>query len=262
MRTLLVLATLLPVTAHAEVGVVVTGEATVQPMLSAQLEGWLHDHGRAVLPGALEAEAISTLIDCFVLEDLACARKVVEVRARSSSLVFARAEASSNADGTREVSITGYWFQRNHEAVTERRICKRCTDQSLRTTVEDLMLALVHEPPPPSVAAATTEHDTDLERPSETDAPPSRMLPIALMAAGGASLLTGGILLAIDQDPDPRGPQKPQYLDTTAGGVVLGVAGLAAVGAGVYLYLTGKPHSAPVAAVTHGGAVVGWSGRF
>jgi len=260
MRTLLVLAaTLLPATSRAEVGVVVTGEATIQPMLSAQLADWLHDHGRTVQAGALEPEAISTLIDCFVLEDLNCARKVVDVRARSSSLVFARAEATSNADGTREVAITGYWFQRDHEAVTERRVCKRCTDQALHTTVEDLMLALVHEPPAP---AATSTPDTDLERPEPSSAPPSRMLPIAVMAAGGAALLTGGILFAIDQDPKPQGAQQPQYLDTATGGLVLGAAGLAALGAGIYLYVTAKPRSTPIAAVTHGGAFFGWSGRF
>lgn len=55
MRSALVVLATLAVASPASaehVGVVVTGEATLQPQVAAQLEGWLHDRGRTVVPGA------------------------------------------------------------------------------------------------------------------------------------------------------------------------------------------------------------------
>src|SRR5688572_2386703 len=99
MRTsIVVLASVLTAaTAHAEkVGIVVTGEATLQPQLSSQLERWLHDRGRTLVPGAVPPDAISTLMDCFVLEDLGCARGVVDARASARSVIYARIDHVSN----------------------------------------------------------------------------------------------------------------------------------------------------------------------
>ncbi len=253
-----VLASLVASTAYAErVGVVVTGEATVQPQLAGQLERWLHDHGREVVPGPLEPEAINTLIDCFVLEDLGCARGVVDKRSKSKAVVFARAETTQNKDGTRDIAVTGYWFQKDHDAIAERRICTKCNDQTLHATVDELMLALVHEPPPPLSGAQTPMPATE----SSTEASMRKWLPVGLMAVGGSALLAGGIMIAIDEDVDPNGQQEPNIRDTATGGVVLGLAGAAALGAGIYLWHRDK-HSAPVAAVSRDGGYVGWIGRF
>lgn len=252
-----VLASLVTSTAYAErVGVVVTGEATVQPQLAAQLESWLENHGREVVAGPMEPEAISTLIDCFVLEDLKCARGVVDARAKSRAIVFAKAEATQNEDGTRNIAITGYWFQKQKESLAERRVCERCNDEALNATVEELMLALVSEPPLP---APDAPKPGAIAPPQDTTRP--RWQPIALMAAGGAALVAGGILIAIDQDVDPVGKQSPTIRDTATGGVVLGLAGAAALGAGVFLWMRDK-QSTPVASVSRDGAYVGWAGRF
>ena len=260
MRTsMLVLAVLFAASsAYAQVGIVVTGDATVQPLVAAQLEIWLHDHGRQVVPGPLESEAINTLIDCFVLEDLNCARGVVDARSKSKSLVYARAEATQNEDGTREVAITAYWFQKNHDALAERRICKRCTDRKLDATVDEVMLALVHEPPPP-LEGASARQPPD---PPAAETAPIPWLPLSLIGGGGAVLVAGIVMIAIDQDPTRNGVQEPQYRDTATGGVLLGAVGAAAIGAGVYLWITGKPSSGPVAGATHDGGYIGWAGRF
>lgn len=254
-KPILVLATLVTSTAHAErVGVVVTGEATIQPQLAAQLERWLHDHGRHVVPGPLEPEAINTLIDCFVLEDLGCARGVVDARSKSKAVVFTRAETKQNSDGTRDVAVTGYWFQKDRDALAERRVCTRCNDQKLHATVDALMLELVHEPPMPVAGE-------DAPAPAAAETSMQRWLPQGLMAAGGAALLAGVIMIAIDEDIDPMGRQEPSIRDTATGGVVLGLAGAAALGAGIYLWR--RDHqSAPVAAVSSDGGYVGWAGRF
>ena len=261
MRTpTIALATLLSTTAYAEhVGVVVTGEATVQPQLAAQLETWLHDHGHQFVPGPLAPDAINTLIDCFVLENLECARGVVDTRSKSKAVVFTRVEATPNSDGTRDVAINGYWFQKNRDVLAERRVCKRCNDDLLHATVDELMLALVQNPPPPAPGSRPLRDD-GLEPIGPRDSA-TPWAPLALVVGGGAALVAGGIMLAIDEDADPVGPQAPNIRDTATGGVVLGLAGVAAVGAGVYLYLRDK-QSAPVAAVSSDSAYIGWAGRF
>ncbi|NVB82674.1 MAG: hypothetical protein HOV81_30130 [Kofleriaceae bacterium] len=262
MRTflLVLVASLAATTARAEqIGVVVTGEPTLQPQVVSQLEGWLRDRGRTVVPGALEPSAINTLIDCFVLEDLGCARGVVDQRSKAKSIVFARVETMPAEDGRRNVFITGTLFQKEHESITEKRTCARCNEKSLHDTVDELMLALLHEPPPPAETARSTSASGD----SEAERGGSRILPYTLIGIGAVALVAGGIMIAIDDDePTPVGPQQPRYNDTMTGGIVLGIAGAAALGTGIYLYLRSGSKSAPVAAVSSDSAVVGWAGRF
>jgi hypothetical protein len=265
MRTaFVVLALAIATPAHAEqVGVVVTGEATLQPQVASELEIWLHARGRSSAPGALEPSAINTLIDCFVLEDLGCARGLIDARSKAPSIVFASIDATQTDDGLREVAVTAYWFQKNHEAIAERRICAKCTDQKLHDTIDELMLALVHEPPLPAENLEVAEVNADETSPAVVENQPRKnYVPLGLMAAGSVAIVTGGVLLAIDQDLSPMGPQQPGYRETAMSGLVIGVAGAAALGAGVYLWLQDRKHGAPVAAVTHDGAVVGWAGRF
>jgi hypothetical protein len=253
----------LEATAHAEkIGIVVTGEATLQPQLASQLERWLHDRGRTLVPGALEPTAINTLVDCFVLEDLNCARSVVEGSASSRSLIFARIEQGTTDSG-RDISVTAYYFQKGADPIAERRVCEDCTDAKLIDSVDNLMYALVHEPPPGDMMVVPPEPPQPaVATESETPAPRRSLLPYGLMGAGGAALIAGGIMIAIDEDPDPSDTTSKTYRDTGTAGAVLGIAGAAALGTGLYLYLTGHRSSAPVAAVSHDGAVVGWTGSF
>jgi hypothetical protein len=249
--------------AHAQqVGIVVTGEANVQPQLAAQLERWLRDHGRQVVPGPLEPDAINTLIDCFVLEDMTCARLVIDRRSKARAVVFTRAEVTANGDGTNDVAITGYWFQKDREVLAERRVCAKCNGDKLHDTVDQVMLALVSEPPLPIAGAAPAPAEPMLVTTVEGPSSPKRTLPLGLMGAGGVALLAGAILIAIDQDPDPTGPQQETYRDSATGGVVIGLVGAAALGTGIYLWMRDRPDSAPVAAISRDGGFVGWAGRF
>jgi hypothetical protein len=258
MRTpIVVLASLIPSSsAYAEdIGVVVTGEATVQPQIAARVEGWLQERGRSVKPSPLEPEAINTLIDCFVLEDLGCARNVVDVQSKSNTLVFTRADMTQNSDGTRNIAITGYWFQKDHDAVAERRVCEQCTDKSLQTTVDDLMLILAHESPTRLSVPIVSGDD------EESESPLKKWLPIGLLGAGGLMVASGVVMIAIDEDVNPNGPQQETFRDSATGGVVLAAAGALAIGAGAYLWWRNK-QSAPMATVSSDGAYVGWAGRF
>jgi hypothetical protein len=129
--------------ADGSVGVVVTGEATMQPQLVAQLETWLRTHGHDLISAPLPPDAINALIDCFVIEDQACARKIVEKHAKSRSVVFAQVSVTSGATALdRTVTLTAYWLDKGRDAVAERRFCERCTDATMRATADELMAAL------------------------------------------------------------------------------------------------------------------------
>jgi hypothetical protein len=144
-----------PARADGDVGVIVTGEGSMQPQLEAHIEDWLSQHGHRLVPSPLPPDAISALIDCFVAEDPTCARTVVERRAKSSSMVYARVDRidridrvdrvdrSTGGGGTHDLTLTAYWFDKGHDAVAERTICQRCNEQALRTTTDDLMRKLV-----------------------------------------------------------------------------------------------------------------------
>ena len=265
MRTwFVVLALAIATPAYAEqVGVVVTGEATLQPQVASELEMWLHARGRTIAPAALEPSAINTLIDCFVLEDLGCARGLIDARSKATSVVYARIEATQGDDGTtREVAVTAYWFQKGHDSNGEHRICAQCTDEKLHDTIDDLMASLVHTPPLPAPSTVTDPAPVTEPAPAVEARPRPHMVPLGLMAAGGVGIVAGGVLLAIDEDPSPVGAQQPMYRNTGTAGFLLTLAGAAALGGGVYLWLEDRKHGAPVAAISHDSAVVGWTGSF
>lgn len=266
----LVVLTLLMSTAgaRADVGVVVTGEATLQPQLLAHLESWLKKRGHSVYSSALEPDAINSLIDCFVVEDLNCAKKVIEIRAKSDAIIYARVDVAPADNGKRDISIVGYWVQKGHDTLAERRICHGCTEKQMHDTVDDLMLILGANPPtgshvhvpPPSVAAAGVAGEPDPSTTVQVDQP-SRTVPVTLVGLGAAVAITGGVLLFADRNPDPNGPQSKYLWVRTAGVACIG-AGVVTAGIGAYLWMRSGSDSAPVASVSHDGAVVGWAGRF
>lgn len=302
-----------PARADGGVGVVVTGEATMQPQLAAQLETWLRSHGHHLVSAPLPPEAINSLIDCFVVEDQGCARRVVEKRSKTPSVVFAQVTVVAGDTALdRTVTLTAYWLDKGRDAIAERRSCTRCTDVTLRDTADDLMIALAgagsnrgrikvtSKPEGASVIIdgkpiGTTpldyslplgDHRLVIEAPgriSETRAvairkghtatvevalaapPPRPSLPYVVIGGGVVVAITGGILLALDEDLAPNDTTTRRYFDSAPGGIALLATGAAAIGAGVYLALRagGKPRSAPAASfVPGGGGVIGWAGRF
>jgi hypothetical protein len=91
---------------------------------------------------------------------------------------------------------------------------------------------------------------------------PSQFLPGLAIGLGCAAIATGALLIYFDQDPDPRGPQRPDFYNTAAAGTVTLAVGALAVGAGAYFLLRPRTTSTAVIAPLPGGAAVGWAGRF
>jgi hypothetical protein len=161
-------------------------------------------------------------------------------------------------------------MEKGHDLMAERRVCPHCTEQQMHDAADDLMLALganpptashVHVPEPKTVAQGEPAADmAALPPPSDEQA--SRAVPKLLLGVGAAAILTGVVFLVTDEDPNPVGPQKSTIWDVgTAGAVCVG-AGAVVAGIGAYLWFHDGAKSAPVASVSHDGAVIGWAGRF
>ncbi len=126
-----------PAAAAGTVGVIVTGEAALQPPLVAHLESWLRSHGHEVVALSLDPAATGRLVDCFTMDDSACARKVVETSARSESVVYARAVREGPT-----INLTVHWVVKNKPPVGGRRGCEQCTTDALRGAADALMESL------------------------------------------------------------------------------------------------------------------------
>ena len=156
-RTAASLATLLALVVSARsasaddgTGVVVVGEATLQPALVAQIEGWVKQHHPPLVAQALDPEAVNATIDCFVLDDETCATRVFEKTGKTTNLVFVRVEVVPGPNGARDVTLTGYWFTKGKPTLAHKKACDHCTDPGVRAAVDEVLDGLSH----------TGNHDT------------------------------------------------------------------------------------------------------
>jgi hypothetical protein len=126
-----------PSAAAGTVGVIATGEASLQPALVAQLESWLRSHGHQVMGLSLDPSAATRLVDCFTVDDTSCARKVVEAKSRTDSVVFARMAREGKT-----LSLSVYWIVKGRPPAGGRRGCEDCTEDALRGAADELMASL------------------------------------------------------------------------------------------------------------------------
>ena len=140
---LLVLALAAPA-ARAEsdgVGVVVvssTNGSTLQSDVTSHLEGWMRRHDHTIIGSALSRDAINTIANCFLIDDLKCARGVVEARSKAGSVVFTRIEAAG-----KDLTFTTYWFVKGKDVISERRVCEKCTDEDWRGLLDNMVERLL-----------------------------------------------------------------------------------------------------------------------
>ncbi len=112
-----------------------------------------------------------------------------------------------------------------------------------------------------TAAVSITLRPSEVRTPETPTPRASRLFP-GLIIGGGAAVIVGGVILfALDDDQSPTG--EKEYLDSAPAGIAVGIAGLAAVGVGTYLWMkASRSRSTPSAAVTRDGAVIGWGGSF
>jgi hypothetical protein len=230
--------------AHAgDVGVVTTGEPSLQPAVVKHFEKWLRKHGHNVIDSPLSVDAINTLANCFTLDDLACARGVFDARAKTPTLVYVGISLNG-----KNVTFNVYWFDKGKEAVGERRVCEKCEGNGWHGLTDKMLERLAGE--------TTVVYVDKGERHG------SRLWPSLVMGAGIATLAAGGIFFyygSLDGSD-----QKYIYPDSTPVGIALAAVGAgAAIGGTIWLVQTGgTSRTGPVATATPGGAYVGWVGHF
>jgi PEGA domain len=148
LRVLVILAlllSLLPRPADAKsIGLLVTGEYLKGPT-QQQAEKWLTEKGHKVVTSPLPAEAVKTLLNCFVLDDPKCMRGVVEARASTPTLVSIRVDITSKK--AREIRLTIDWFAKGHSPASARRTCDKCTEDVLRSTIDTMLEDLAKTAP-------------------------------------------------------------------------------------------------------------------
>ena len=123
-----------------DVGVLVTGDPSMQPEVATHVERWLTRHGDSAVASPMSPDAINTLVNCLVIDDQKCARGVIEARSKARSLVFTRVDVATK--GARDITLTAYWFVKGHAAISERRVCEHCTEDSWHGVIDAMLGAL------------------------------------------------------------------------------------------------------------------------
>jgi hypothetical protein len=235
--------------AHAggEVGVIVTGEGTMQSQLAAQIESWLSQHGHTLVQTPLPSDAIPLLDDCFALSDpKSCARRIIENRAKAPSMVFAHLKTTGDSTENRDITLTAFWFDRNRAALTESTVCERCTDQLLRSTADAVMKKLASSlvghikfTSTPPGATLTIDGEEIAVTPIDWDLPPGKHT-IQMTSRGYEPMSKEIVVVADKRDAldmklvpvkdDPARPRSRILPITT-----IAVGGLLMIGGGVMI---------------------------
>ncbi len=123
------------------VGIVATGDSELQATLAMQIEGWLRAHGHTLAEG-LPTDAQSSLLNCMVLDDSACARGIVDARAKADSIVFGEVRAPRTRS-SHATTLIVYWLVKGKEPVGMKRACEDCTPDLLASTLDEMLTTVV-----------------------------------------------------------------------------------------------------------------------
>jgi len=200
------------------VGIVVQGGGSLRRKVQDHLEKRLRREGYTAVSDPLGKDALNTLANCFIIEDLKCARGVVEARARTPRLVFARIDDSTGA-----IAFDFTWFAHGRDPIAVRASCSECAAHWQDHT-DDLVTKLTASAEMPIL----TEPEPDAEGPLTKR---SRFWPTALITAGAATLVTGSLLLYYGLRDGPS--HKYVYPSLTPVGITLIAVGGGAVIGGI-----------------------------
>jgi hypothetical protein len=218
------------------VGVVVIGDANLQPRVTAYLEHWLETHNHNVMAAPMSADAINTITNCLVLDDQKCARGVVDARSKSDTVLFARTEVGKD----KSIVINAFWFTKHHEVIGERRVCEHCAGDAWQVAADQMMDALtaqtvhtghLHVDSEPQGMIVVFDNVEIGITPLDRDVPPGHHR-VDLTHSGshvGKRLVqidandTTNVLIKAKLDPPPEGSRLAPTIVLTSGIVAIGV---------------------------------------
>jgi hypothetical protein len=245
--------------ADPSVGVVVTGDTSVQPIAEKAVNAWLAAHKFTVEPKALNKDGINTLSNCLALADMSCAHGVVEKRSSVETLVVLVATTSGKK--SKDVQLSAYWMSKYSDVVSLQRTCRGCAGAGLPPVVDAVMTDLSKMVPamtgkldikstPPGLIA-TVDGETVGVTPLVHDVPPGPH-DVSIIRDGKVIDKRSVTVTAGQTEPievtAPALPPPPPVLPKTVTvnrsravpAVILGV-GLATAGAGIAMYIEGGP---------------------
>jgi hypothetical protein len=135
-----------PRVARAEgIGLVVAGEPGKAPYVTDAIAPWLGDHGHEVKLGLLPDPDLKKLVDCFLLDDEACARPIIAAAAAGLPRVaFIMIQVDRDAAGNDAVTLTGWLFVADGAVrAAERRQCDACRLDALGQAATGLITAMM-----------------------------------------------------------------------------------------------------------------------
>jgi hypothetical protein len=250
------LALVMPGLASAKsIGLLVTGEHLKAPTQSAA-EKWLRARASKVVTNPLPADAVNSLLNCFVLDDPKCMRSVVDARSTTDILISIRIDVAGKKH--RDVRLTIDWFVKGSSPVSSRRNCDKCTEAVLRSTLGTMLDDLTKTVPgfigrlkvssKPQGITVLLDGRTIGVTPLETEVPVGDHE--VQLARDGRTGEPTAISVTSDEPvevelkvpalpPDPATAPPPQRSSRLIPGLLIGL-GVAAVGTGTTLYLTSE----------------------
>jgi hypothetical protein len=253
------------VRADTSIGVVVSGPEEIARKTKDTVEAWITANGLPVTPSPMSKDGLKTLINCFVLSDMTCARGVVEARAKAANVVGFTEQVTGKAE-KRTVQLAAYWIAKEHEAVSLQRTCDKCTDEVLARTLDAMlddlaklaptMVGTIHVTTLPTGLRATVDGDNDADETTPFDKEVAFGSHVVAIMRGGRTVATqrvdvkpgATIDVPIEVPDEPKVKEKIKFVrsggTSRAVPVVILTVGLAAALTGGVLYWYGGPTGA------------------
>jgi hypothetical protein len=158
------------------------GVITNEPQIASAASEWLSANDRTVIATPLDGQQSATLRDCFVIEDLGCARTIVDRHATADVIVYI-----AIARDKPELGVAMHWLVKHGPASSRSEACAGCTDAMVRDRVITSLAQLANTNAPPAAAAVTTGATTPASAPASSTT-----------ATGAVPRARGGLALGVE----------------------------------------------------------------
>jgi hypothetical protein len=232
-----------------DVGVVVVGDTPLHAKAREHVQSWVRNKGFVLVKSPMSKDAANSFDNCFVLEDMKCARGVFDNRSRSATLIYVGIDPGDPEAGTGP-ALAVYWFTKEQETSGSKLPCADCEKAYVKIIDDELAkLSALHPDLPVT------------KKPKG----PSKLWPAVLVGTGIAALGAGGVFLFYGtygtaiHDKD----HKYTYPDAILPGIAFTAVGAGAtIGGIILLKQASARRAAPIASVGPGHAYVGWVTQF
>jgi hypothetical protein len=125
------------------ISILTSGDPALRDDVAKSAKNWLNTAGFQVIDSPDDETTISRLTDCFLSNDIACGQGAFAKGARTDAMLFLMVGVSTNPkDGSRDIAIDGWFFEKGKDAKVQRRLCQRCRVPAMLAATNDLVTAI------------------------------------------------------------------------------------------------------------------------